>query len=268
MQEHLNTNPACGGAGDTRGTKVNSFCLVSLVSVVCDSLPCLRADERWNVLADQLAGRGPVGEDQQSDAQDADDCAERIISNALSIAVAGIVALLHDVIITVGVYAGIGWEVTPATVIGFLTILGYSLYDTVVVFDKVRENVNGVLRQKRYTYGELANLALNQTLVRSLNTSVVAVLPVGSILFIGAFLLGAGTLRDISLALFVGILVGTFSSVFIATPLLKELGDFRLPEGAGFVSSLAAAWDPNQRRGFAIHGGHWAAEPAPPARGK
>ncbi len=140
-------------------------------------------------------------------------------------AVAGIVALLHDVVITVGVYAGIGWEVTPATVIGFLTILGYSLYDTVVVFDKVRENVTGVLQQKRYTYDELANLALNQTLVRSLNTSVVAVLPVGSILFIGAFLLGAGTLRDISLALFVGILVGTFSSVFIATPLLSWLKD-------------------------------------------
>ncbi len=147
-------------------------------------------------------------------------------------AVAGIVALLHDVIITVGVYAGIGWEVTPATVIGFLTILGYSLYDTVVVFDKVRENVHGVLKQKRYTYSELANLALNQTLVRSLNTSVVAVLPVASILFIGAFLLGAGTLRDISLALFVGILVGTFSSVFIATPLLSWLKDHSSSEAA------------------------------------
>lgn len=140
-------------------------------------------------------------------------------------AVAGIVALLHDVVLTVGVYAAVGWEVTPATVIGFLTILGYSLYDTVVVFDKVRENVNGVLRQKRYTYGEEANLALNQTLVRSINTSVVAILPVAAILFIGAFLLGAGTLRDISLALFTGILVGTFSSVFIATPLLSWLKD-------------------------------------------
>jgi len=140
-------------------------------------------------------------------------------------AVAGIVALLHDVAITVGVYAAVGWEVTPATMIGFLTILGYSLYDTVVVFDKVRENVTGVLDQKRYTYGELANLAVNQTLVRSLNTSVVAVLPVGSILFIGAFLLGAGTLRDIALALFVGIIVGTFSSVFLATPLLVWMRD-------------------------------------------
>jgi preprotein translocase subunit SecF len=135
-------------------------------------------------------------------------------------AAAAIVALLHDVVITVGLYAAIGFEVTPATVIGFLTILGYSLYDTVVVFDKVRENVHGVLDQRSYTYGELANLAVNQTLVRSINTSVVAILPVGSILFIGAFLLGAGTLRDIALALFIGIIVGTFSSVFLATPLL------------------------------------------------
>ncbi len=138
-------------------------------------------------------------------------------------ALSGIVALLHDVAITVGVYAAIGWEVTPATLIGFLTILGYSLYDTVVVFDKVRENVAKVTEQRRYTFGELANLAVNQTLVRSLNTSVVAVLPVASILFIGAFLLGAGTLRDIALALFVGIIVGTFSSVFLATPLLVWL---------------------------------------------
>lgn len=140
-------------------------------------------------------------------------------------AASGIVALVHDVILTVGIYAAVGWEVTPATVIGFLTILGFSLYDTVVVFDKVRENVHGVQRQKRYTYGEEANLALNQTLVRSINTSVVAILPVAAILFIGAFLLGAGTLRDISLALFTGILVGTFSSVFIATPLLTWLKD-------------------------------------------
>jgi len=140
-------------------------------------------------------------------------------------AAAGLLALVHDVIFTVGVYAAVGWEVTPATVIGFLTILGYSLYDTVVVFDKVRENVRGVVKQKRFTYSEMANLALNQTLVRSINTSIVAVLPVAAILFIGAFLLGAGTLRDIALALFVGILVGTFSSVFLATPLLTWMKD-------------------------------------------
>jgi preprotein translocase subunit SecF len=138
---------------------------------------------------------------------------------AWRMAVAALIALVHDIVITVGLYAGIGWEVTPATVIGFLTILGYSLYDTVVVFDKVRENTAGVLDQSRFTYAERANLAVNQTLVRSINTSVVALLPVAGILFVGAFILGAGTLRDIALALFVGMAVGTFSSIFIATPL-------------------------------------------------
>jgi preprotein translocase subunit SecF len=138
-------------------------------------------------------------------------------------AVAALVALLHDLTLTVGVYAIVGFEVTPASVIGFLTILGYSLYDTVVVFDKVRENTEHITATTKRTFGEAANLAVNQTLVRSINTSVVALLPVGSILFIGAFLLGAGTLKDIALALFVGIAVGTYSSVFIATPLLVHL---------------------------------------------
>lgn len=134
--------------------------------------------------------------------------------------VAAIVALLHDLIITSGVYGILGFEVTPAAVIGFLTILGYSLYDTVVVFDKIRENTSeGTAR----TFGESVNLAINQTLVRSINTSVVALLPVASILFIGAFVLGAGTLRDISLALFIGILVGTYSTIFIAAPLYAWL---------------------------------------------
>lgn len=138
---------------------------------------------------------------------------------AWRMAVAAIVALMHDLIFTVGIYALVGFEVTPATVIGFLTILGYSLYDTVVVFDKVRENTEHLTSQNRYTYEELANLAVNQTLVRSINTSVVALLPVAAILFIGASVLGAGTLQDLSLALFVGMAVGTFSSVFVATPL-------------------------------------------------
>lgn len=144
-------------------------------------------------------------------------------------AVAAIVALFHDILITAGVYAAVGWEVTPATVIGFLTILGYSIYDTVVVFDKVRENTDGVIHQSRYTYSEKANLAVNQTLVRSINTSVVALLPVAGILFIGAFVLGAGTLRDIALALFVGMLVGAYSSIFLATPLEVALRE-REPE--------------------------------------
>jgi preprotein translocase subunit SecF len=142
-----------------------------------------------------------------------------IYFRAWRMAAAAIIALLHDLIFTAGIYALVGFEVSPATVIGFLTILGYSLYDTVVVFDKVRENTEHLETQTRYTYEELANLAVNQTLVRSINTSVVALLPVASILFIGAFLLGAGTLKDISLALFVGMAVGTFSSIFVATPL-------------------------------------------------
>jgi len=138
-------------------------------------------------------------------------------------ALAAIIALGHDLVITVGIYAGVGWEVTPATVIGFLTILGYSIYDTVVVFDKVRENTADTLDQTRYTYAEKANLAVNQTLVRSINTSVVALLPVSAILVVGAFILGAGTLRDIALALFIGMLVGAYSSIFLATPLEVSL---------------------------------------------
>ena len=144
---------------------------------------------------------------------------------AWRMAVAGVVALLHDLLFTVGIYALSGFEVTPASVIGFLTILGYSLYDTVVVFDKVKENTTNVLSQHRFTYDELANLAVNQTLVRSINTSVVALLPVSAILFIGSFVLGAGTLTDISLALFVGMAVGTYSSIFVATPLEVALRD-------------------------------------------
>ena len=112
---------------------------------------------------------------------------------------------------------------TPATVIGVLTILGYSLYDTVVVFDKVKENTRGVQATSRMTYSEAANLAVNQTLVRSINTSVVGLLPVASLLFVGAYVLGAGTLKDLALALFVGIAVGTYSSIFIATPVLAQL---------------------------------------------
>jgi len=138
-------------------------------------------------------------------------------------ALSAIIALIHDLILTVGIYALVGFEVTPASVIGFLTILGYSLYDTVVVFDKVRENTDHITSTVKRTYGEAANLAVNQTLVRSINTSVVALLPVASILFIGAFLLGAGSLKDISLALLVGIAAGTYSSIFIATPLLADL---------------------------------------------
>ncbi|TPW71055.1 protein translocase subunit SecF [Schumannella sp. 10F1B-5-1] len=134
-------------------------------------------------------------------------------------AAAAMLALLHDLVITIGVYAATGFEITPAAIIGFLTILGFSLYDTVVVFDKVRENTSEWGPDSTRTFGETANLAANQTLVRSINTGVVAALPVAAILFIGAFVLGADTLRDISLALLVGTIIGTYSTPFIATPL-------------------------------------------------
>lgn len=138
-------------------------------------------------------------------------------------ALAAIVAVVHDVFITVGIYALVGFDVTPATVIGFLTILGYSLYDTVVVFDRVRENTRSITSTSKMTYSQAANLAVNQTVVRSLNTTIVALIPVGSILFVGAGLLGAGTLKDLSLALFIGLATGAYSSIFIATPLLAAM---------------------------------------------
>jgi len=134
-----------------------------------------------------------------------------------------IIALMHDVIITAGIYGITGFEVTPGAVIGLLTILGYSLYDTVVVFDKIRENTLGNGADQSKTFGQQVNLAINQTLVRSINTSIVAALPVASILFIGAFVLGAGTLRDISLALLIGIAVGTYSTLFWAAPMYAQL---------------------------------------------
>jgi len=127
------------------------------------------------------------------------------------------------VVVTAGVYSLVGFEVTPGTVIGLLTILGFSLYDTVVVFDKVRENTRGLLGLTRRTYGEAANLALNQTLMRSINTSLIAVLPVIGLLVIGVWLLGVGTLKDLALVQAVGILAGAFSSIALATPLLVDL---------------------------------------------
>jgi preprotein translocase subunit SecF len=138
-------------------------------------------------------------------------------------AIAAIIAVVHDVLITVGIYALVGFDVTPASVIGFLTILGYSLYDTVVVFDKVNENTRSITSTNKQTFTQATNLAVNQTIVRSINTTITSLLPVGSILFIGGALLGAGTLKDIALALFVGMLVGAYSSVFIAPAILAQL---------------------------------------------
>ena len=136
--------------------------------------------------------------------------------------VAALIALAHDVVITLGIYALSGFEVTPATVTGLLTILGFSLYDTVVVFDKIRENTRN-LRRQRTTYAAAANLAVNQTLVRSINTSIVALLPVAAILYVGVVNLGTGPLKDLALALFVGMAAGTYSSIFIATPAVVAL---------------------------------------------
>lgn len=141
----------------------------------------------------------------------------------IKMSLAALAALFHDIVVTVGIYALTGFEITPAAIIGFLTILGYSLYDTVVVFDKVRENTLDVEYSETTSFASQVNLAVNQTLVRSVNTSVVAVLPIASILFIGAAILGAGTLRDIALALFVGVIAGTYSSIFLAAPIYVDL---------------------------------------------
>jgi preprotein translocase subunit SecF len=138
-------------------------------------------------------------------------------------ALSALVALLHDMVITVGIYALTGFEVSPATMIGFLTVLGYSLYDTVVVFDKVRENTGEAFAGKRVTYAQAANLAVNQTVVRSINTTVVALLPTLAVLIVGFATIGPGTLLDLSLVLFIGMAVGAYSSIFIATPLLVTL---------------------------------------------
>jgi preprotein translocase subunit SecF len=140
-------------------------------------------------------------------------------------AVAAVSSLLLDLVLTAGVYSLVGFEVTPSTVIGFLTILGFALYDVVVVFDKVQENTRGITGGSTRTYSEATNLAVNQTLMRSINTGLVALLPVGGLLFIGAGLLGAGTLKDLGLVLFVGMGLGVLNSIMFASPLLTTLKD-------------------------------------------
>jgi preprotein translocase subunit SecF len=135
-------------------------------------------------------------------------------------AVAAFIAMVHDLLVTVGVYSLFGFQITPDTVIAILTILGYSLYDTVVVFDRVRDNAGGILKSGDLSYGEMVNLSMNQTLARSINTSLVAILPVLAVLLVGADILGATTLQNYGLALFVGLMSGAYSSIFIASPLL------------------------------------------------
>jgi preprotein translocase subunit SecF len=164
-------------------------------------------------------------------------------------AIGAMAALLHDIIVTAGVYSLIGFEVTPSTVIGFLTILGFSLYDTVVVFDKVDENVKDLDRTANMTWSEAANLAVNQTLMRSINTTVIALLPVAGLLFVGAGLLGVGTLKDLALVLFVGLAAGAYSSIVLATPIVADLKE-REPEVQALRRRVQA------RRASAARQGH------------
>ncbi|MGY1723760.1 protein translocase subunit SecF [Blastococcus sp. SYSU DS0533] len=166
-------------------------------------------------------------------------------------AVGAMAALVHDIVITAGVYSLIGFEVTPSTVIGFLTILGFSLYDTVVVFDKVDENTRDLERSARMTWGEAANLAVNQTLMRSINTSVIALLPVAGLLFVGAGLLGVGTLKDLALVLFVGLAAGTYSSIVLATPIVADLKE-REPEVQALRRRVLARRSSAARTGSAV----------------
>jgi len=154
-------------------------------------------------------------------------------------AVAAIVAVIHDILITVGIYSLTRFEVTPATVVAFLTILGYSLYDTIVVFDRIEENTRGLSASGRLTYSDTVNLSMNQVLMRSLNTSLVAILPVASILGIGVYVLGATALEDFALALLVGLITGAYSSIFIASPVLVMLKE-REPRYAAIRQRLAS----------------------------
>jgi preprotein translocase subunit SecF len=154
-------------------------------------------------------------------------------------AVAAILAVIHDILVTVGVYAVFGFDVTPNTVIALLTILGYSLYDTVVVFDKIDENTKGLAASGRMTYSDTVNLSMNQVLMRSINTSFVAILPILSVLIIGDVFLGATTLKEFGLALFVGLLTGAYSSIFIAAPILADLKE-REPRYATIRQRLEA----------------------------
>src|SRR4051794_8486149 len=177
-------------------------------------------------------------------------------------AVAAIIALIHDLILTAGIYSITGFVVTPATVIALLTVLGYSLYDTIVVFDKVEENTRGLAGRSTQTYSEAAELAVNQTFMRSINTSLIALLPVAGLLFVGAFLLGAGTLKDLSLALFVGLASGAYSSLFLATPLLADLKE-REPQYQALTQRVLA-----RRSGTTVKGSKFQQRAAARAAGQ
>jgi preprotein translocase subunit SecF len=177
-------------------------------------------------------------------------------------ALAAFVTLLHDIIVTVGVYAVVGFDVSPASVIALLTILGYSLYDTVVIFDRVTEDTKQLVSTSTMTYGETANHAVNEVLVRSISTSLTSLLPVASLLFIGGNLLGADTLTDLALALFIGMAIGTYSSIFVATPLLVFLKE-RQPRYAELREKILT-----RRGGAAAAAVQTGASPSAAAKGK
>jgi preprotein translocase subunit SecF len=160
-------------------------------------------------------------------------------------ALAAFIAMIHDVLVAVGIYSIFNFQVTPDTVVAILTILGYSLYDTVVVFDRVRDNTRGIGSSGRMTYPQLINLSMNQTLARSINTSMVAILPVLAVLLIGAQFLGASTLQSYGLALFVGLLSGAYSSIFIAAPVLSMMKE-REERWVSIASRLAKRGETNQ----------------------
>ncbi len=177
-------------------------------------------------------------------------------------AVAAMVALVHDIIVTIGVYALVGFSVSPATVIALLTILGYSLYDTVVVFDRVKDNESTLGDPGRRTYAELINSSLNEVVFRSINTSVTSLLPVGALLFIGGQVLGATTLQDLALALFVGMAVGIYSSLFVAGPFLAWWKGFE-PEEVRRVAKAAKAKNADTRLDDEVEAAAEAPEPEP-----
>jgi preprotein translocase subunit SecF len=157
----------------------------------------------------------------------------------VKMAVGAMVALLHDMVVAAGIYSLVGFELTPSTIVGLLTILGFSLYDTVVVFDKVAENTRGLMANARETYATAANRAVNQTLMRSVNTSVISLLPVAGLLFVGAGMLGVGTIKDLALILFIGLTVGMYSSLFLATPVVVDLKE-REPEHQALAKRIQA----------------------------
>jgi preprotein translocase subunit SecF len=195
-------------------------------------------------------------------------------------AVGGILALAHDLIVAAGIYSLVGFQVTPSTIVGLLTILGFSLYDTVVVYDKVGENAKDILAGSRMTFSEAANLAVNQTLMRSINTSLIALLPVAGLLFVGAGILGVGTIKDLALILFVGLASGAYSSLFLATPIVVDLTE-RDPRYKALTKRVVAKRASERRKlaeasaagepavagaGTTVIGGHRGGGPAPAPR--